>query len=160
MRLYRGRPNRGAAMSQQSATLRIRHNCLPSYSKREKLRAKRRLSARLPAVPARNSMKVLLACPGIFEQIGGGQRFYANLILNNPTIDFYCFGAAEPRAGLPQNAHFVQPTDVHQRQADEFRLREIPDGDPAEPLKRHPDELARLLDLAASVPATPFDVVD
>ena len=61
-------------------------------------------------------MNVLLACPGIFSQIGGGQRFYANLILNNPTIDFYCFGEATASAGFPKNAHFVQPTDVHTRQ--------------------------------------------
>ncbi len=105
-------------------------------------------------------MNVLLACPGIFDEIGGGQRFYANLILNNPAIDFYCFGDAAPRAGFPQNAHFVQPTDVHRRQSGEFRLDGIRDGDPAEPLKRHPDELALLLDLAASVPAVVFDVVD
>ncbi len=105
-------------------------------------------------------MNVLLACPGIFNQIGGGQRFYANLILNNPTIDFYCFGDAGASAGLPQNAHFVQATDVHRRQSREFRLDEMQGGDPAEPLKRHPDELALLLDLAASVPAVRFDVVD
>src|SRR5258708_24535233 len=98
-------------------------------------------------------MNVLLACPGIFNQIGGGQRFYANLILNNPAIDFYCFGDAETSPGLPQNAHFVQATDVHRRQSREFRLDEMQGGDPAEPLKRHPDELALLLDLAASLPA-------
>ena len=105
-------------------------------------------------------MNVLLACPGIFDEIGGGQRFYANLILNNPAIDFYCFGDAAPGAGSPQNAHFIQSTDVHKRQAGEFRLHGILDGDPAAPLRRHPDELAALLDLAASVPEVLFDVVD
>jgi glycosyltransferase involved in cell wall biosynthesis len=95
-------------------------------------------------------MNVLLACPGIFNQIGGGQRFYANLILNNPTIDFYCFGDAGASASLPQNAHFVQATDVHRRQSREFRLDEMLEGDPAEPLKRHPEELALLLDLAVA----------
>ena len=105
-------------------------------------------------------MNVLLACPRIFDDIGGGQRFYENLILNNPAVDFYCFGDAAPSAGLPQNAHFIRLTDVHRRQSGEFRLDEIPVGDPAEPLKGHPDELALLLDQAASVPAVRFDVVE
>ena len=105
-------------------------------------------------------MNVLLACPDVFDEIGGGQRFYQNLIRNNPTLDFYCFGRARPGAAVPSNVHFVSVTDIHRRQASDFRLDRIRKGDPAEPLKGHADELAWLLDLAASAPAVRFDIVD
>lgn len=105
-------------------------------------------------------MNVLLACPGIFDQIGGGQRFYANLIRSNPTVDFCCFGLGQPGPGVPRNVHFIVATDVHIRQVGDFHLGLIPRNDPAVSLKHHPDELARLLDLAASVPAVQFDIVD
>jgi hypothetical protein len=105
-------------------------------------------------------MNVLLACPDIFSQIGGGQRFYRNLILSNPAIDFYCFGNTTPGPGVPQNAHFIPVTDIHRRQSGDFRLDRIRKGDAAETLKPHAHELAWLLDLAASVPPVRFDIVD
>src|SRR5689334_4561581 len=105
-------------------------------------------------------MNVLLACPGIFNQIGGGQRFYANMILSNPEIDFYCFDNPGRRAGLPRNIHFITATDVHSRQVGQFDLDDIGKGDLAEPLRHHPQAMAVLLDLAASVPPVRFDVVD
>ena len=105
-------------------------------------------------------MNVLLACPGIFDEIGGGQRFYANLILNNPATEFYCGVDRAPTGGVPRNAHCLQLTDVHRRQPESFRPDLIPAGSPIEPLKDNAKELAYLLDLAASVPALSFDVVD
>src|SRR5205807_5289748 len=79
-------------------------------------------------------MNVLLACPGIFDEIGGGQRFYANLILNNPAIEFYCGVDRTPSAIVPRNAHCLRLTDVHRRQTDSFRPDLIPAGSPIAPL--------------------------
>jgi glycosyltransferase involved in cell wall biosynthesis len=105
-------------------------------------------------------MNVLLACPGIFEQIGGGQRFYANLILNNPAIEFYCGVDRAPAGIVPRNARCLRLTDAHRRQPESFRPDLIPAGSPIEPLRDNAKELAYLLDLAASMPAMSFDVID
>src|SRR5437763_15563597 len=105
-------------------------------------------------------MNVLLACPGIFQEIGGGQRFYANLILNNPTIEFYCAVDRLPAGIVPRNAHCLPLTDLHRRQSDSFQPDLITPGSPIELLRNNAKELAFLLDLAASLPAMSFDVVD
>lgn len=104
-------------------------------------------------------MNVLLACIGIFSEIGGGQRFYSNLIQRNPEVQFYFFGDGT-NGNLPPNAHALRLGDEYRRSAGEFGLDQVPDNSPAAPIRRHSDELALLLDMAAAAPLIHFDVVD
>src|SRR5712691_9213608 len=104
-------------------------------------------------------MSVLVALPGIFSEIGGGQRFYSNLIASNPATQFYVF--ADPaRPNLPPNAHVLRLGDHYRRNAGEFGLDRLPGDSPAAPIRQHADELALLMDMAAAVPPVRFDIVD
>lgn len=106
-------------------------------------------------------MRVLLAAPGIFAEIGGGQRFYANLIAANPAIEFYFPGTATGQL-LPPNAHMLRLGGDYRRHADDLALDDLPAEGLAAALRGRSGELALLLDLAAAaaVAGVAFDVVD
>ena len=106
-------------------------------------------------------MNVLLGCRDVFEEVGGGQRFYSNLILNNPAIQFYFFETSDKReTGLPRNAHPIAMGNHYRQHSDDFRLDQLPRDNPAAPLAERAYELALLMDMATAVPAVVFDLVD
>lgn len=105
-------------------------------------------------------MKVLLACPGIYQGIGSAQRFYEHLIGANPSIDFYFAGERPPAGGVPNNAHYLPLADIHRRQLAECREERAGAVAAGDRLWRHADEFMPLLDFAASIPAMRFDILD
>ena len=106
-------------------------------------------------------MKVFLAATGIFGEIGGGQRFYANLIAANSSIEFY-FSGAPVGQPLPRNAHPLRLGNDYRRYADDLALGELPGDSAAVTLRDCSDRLALLLDIAAAAAAgeVDFDIVD
>jgi len=56
-------------------------------------------------------MKVLLLCKNLFALApNGGSRVYENIVLNNPSIDFFFFTDIDGIIGLPRNINLISTT--------------------------------------------------
>jgi glycosyltransferase involved in cell wall biosynthesis len=105
-------------------------------------------------------MRILVAETNIFSTIGGGQRFFSDLIRAHPDIEFHYFASGEvDHAAIPANAFPVPMTDVYRRNIEQFSPG-VPGEQAATIVDSKSYDICYLLDMAASVASLSFDVLD